>query len=124
MKHASWFAAVLIAGLATTAAAAGAPVQVAGDILTGSNGMTLYTFDRDAGGSGQSACNGPCAANWPPLMASQDAKPEADFSVITRSEGTRQWAFKGKPLYFWSKDQKPGDQTGNGFNGVWHTAKP
>jgi predicted lipoprotein with Yx(FWY)xxD motif len=33
------------------------------------------------------------------------------------------WAHKGKPLYLWSKDQKPGDITGDGFNGIWHVVK-
>ncbi|MBL8441360.1 MAG: hypothetical protein JNK96_09070, partial [Betaproteobacteria bacterium] len=45
------------------------------------------------------------------------------FAVIAREDGKKQWAFKGKPLYFWSKDQKPGDTTGEGFNNVWHVAK-
>jgi len=36
-------------------------------VLVNGAGMTLYTFDKDAGG--KSACNGPCAGNWPPLMA-------------------------------------------------------
>jgi predicted lipoprotein with Yx(FWY)xxD motif len=34
-----------------------------------------------------------------------------------------QWAYKGKPLYFWVKDQKPGDKTGDGFNNVWRVVK-
>lgn len=114
----------VISILVSSAAWAAAPVQTAGDALTGTNGMTLYTFDKDAAGSGKSVCNGPCAVNWPPLAAAADAKAEGDFSIITRDDGARQWAFKGKPLYFWIKDQKPGDQTGQGVNGVWHVAKP
>ncbi len=90
--------------------------------LTNAAGMTLYTFDKDAGG--KSACNGPCAANWPPLMATGDARAEGDWSIITRDDGTKQWAWKGKPLYLWSKDKKPGDKTGDGFlNGAWHVAR-
>jgi predicted lipoprotein with Yx(FWY)xxD motif len=84
-------------------------------------GMTLYTFDRDAGG--KSACNGPCATNWPPLMAGADAKASGDWTVITRDDGSKQWAFKGKPLYAWSKDTKPGEMTGDNVNNVWHVAK-
>jgi predicted lipoprotein with Yx(FWY)xxD motif len=84
--------------------------------------MTLYTFDKDAGG--KSACNGPCATNWPPLMASADAKPAGSYTVIARDDGGKQWAYKGKPLYAWNKDQKPGDVTGDGFlNGAWHIAQ-
>ncbi len=47
------------------------------------------------------------------------------FTVITRDDGGKQWAYKGKPLYTWQKDQKPGDITGDGFlNGAWHIAQP
>jgi predicted lipoprotein with Yx(FWY)xxD motif len=69
-------------------------------------------------------CNGPCATNWPPLFAMDNDGSAGDYSVITRDDGKKQWAFKGKPLYFWSKDQKAGDTTGDGFNNVWHVAKP
>jgi len=96
-------------------------VKKSGGMLTNTAGMTVYTFDKDA--SGKSACNGPCAANWPPLMATADAKASGDMTIITRDDGAKQWAYKGKPLYLWSKDQKPGDTTGDNFNNVWHTAK-
>ncbi|WP_431859130.1 COG4315 family predicted lipoprotein [Azospirillum sp.] len=108
------------------AQAAGEPAKTAqaagGQVLTDQKGMTLYTFDKDA--SGKSACNGPCATNWPPLVASADAKPMGKYTVITRDDGVRQWAYSGKPLYTWAKDAKPGDTTGDGVNSVWHVAKP
>ena len=104
-------------------ACAGTPAKMDGGVLTGATGMTLYTFDRDAANSGKSVCNGPCAANWPPLMASDAAKPGGAYTVISRDDGKKQWAFKGKPLYYWTKDQKPGDKTGDGFNSVWHVAR-
>lgn len=91
--------------------------------LVGPNGMTLYTFDRDAAGAGKSACNGPCAKNWPPLLAGSDT-PTGDFTVVERDDGARQLAYKGKPLYYWVKDTQPGDRTGDGVNQVWRTAKP
>ena len=99
------------------------PAKKAADgTLTNAAGMTLYTFDKDA--AGKSACNGPCAANWPPLMAGAGAAASGDWSIVTRDDGARQWAYKGKPLYAWAKDQKPGDKTGDGFaNNAWHTAK-
>ena len=100
-----------------------APAMAEGGVLVNSAGMTLYTFDADP--AGKSTCNGACADNWPPLMASGDEKPtSADWSVVTRDDGKKQWAYKGKPLYQWSKDQKPGDKTGDGFKNVWHVAKP
>jgi predicted lipoprotein with Yx(FWY)xxD motif len=116
----SMLAAALLA--AAFVAQAQSPATKAADgTLTDAKGMTLYTFDRDAGG--KSACNGPCATNWPPLMAAADAKDSGDWTVVTRDDGAKQWAYKGKPLYAWAKDTKPGDKTGDGVNNVWHTAK-
>ncbi|HUC51169.1 MAG TPA: hypothetical protein VMA30_17455 [Xanthobacteraceae bacterium] len=94
-----------------------------GKVLTNDSGMTLYVFDKDS--AGKSACNGPCAGNWPPLTAAATAKPMGNYSVITRDDGTKQWAYKGRPLYAWKNDKKPGDITGDGFlNGAWHAAQP
>ena len=100
------------------------PATVSDSMLVGPNGMTLYVFDKDAANSGKSACNGPCAANWPPLLASDMDKPAGDYMVITRDDGKKQWAIKGKPLYYWAKDSKPGDKTGDGVLNIWHVAKP
>lgn len=116
--------ALTAAMLGGCASMANAPAKVADGVLTGPNGMTLYTFDRDTAGSGKSVCNGPCATNWPPLMAADADKASGDFSIITRDDGSKQWAQKGKPLYYWAKDAKPGDKTGDGFNKIWQTAKP
>ncbi|HEY8606048.1 MAG TPA: hypothetical protein VIM12_02900 [Noviherbaspirillum sp.] len=112
-------AALAVAGTAG-AQGAGAPAKMENGVLVGSNGMTLYTFDKDA--DGKSMCNGKCAENWPPLIA-DNTVPPGDFSVITRDDGKKQVAYKGKPLYYWVKDQKPGDRTGDGVNNVWHVAK-
>lgn len=101
-----------------------APATATDGVLVGANGMTLYTFDNDAAGSGKSVCSGPCAANWPPLPAAAGATASGAWSVVTRDDGGRQWAYKGKPLYFWARDQKPGDRTGDGFNKVWQLARP
>ncbi len=116
-------AAMVFAGAALAAAPVKTGNSAKGTVLTDEHGMTLYTFAKDKGG--KSACNGKCAANWPPLMVSAGAKPSGKYTVITRTDGTKQWAFKGKPLYTWVKDKKPGDITGDGFlNGAWHIAKP
>lgn len=115
---------ILSATLAACAAYGAGPAMVSDGVLTGSNGMTLYTFDRDAAGSGKSVCNDGCAKNWPPLMAKPEDMGSGEYSVITRDDGSKQWAFKGKPLYYWVKDQKPGDKTGDGVNNVWRVVKP
>ncbi|TXD97420.1 hypothetical protein FUT87_04895 [Mitsuaria sp. TWR114] len=117
-------AAALLMAAAGLATAQTAPAMAKDGALVGANDMTLYTFDKDAAGSGKSVCNGPCATNWPPLMARAEDKASGDWSIITRDDGSKQWAYKGKPLYFWAKDAKPGDRSGDGINQVWHTAKP
>lgn len=112
-----------LAALPLSASAADAPAMLQDGVYVGANGMSLYTFDQDMANSGKSTCNGPCAANWPPLMANAGATPMGDFKVITRDDGSAQWSLKGKPLYYWVKDQKPGDRSGDGFKGVWHLAR-
>ena len=98
-------------------------VKMAGGMLVNTSGMTLYTFDKDVAGSGKSSCNGPCATLWPPASAAADAKPEGDLSIVTRDDGSKQWAYKGKPVYAYAADKKPGDATGDNFKDVWHIVK-
>ena len=115
-------AIVLTAVLGACASMGGAPMaaKFEGGTLVNSAGMTLYTFDKDAAGSGKSTCNGPCAVNWPALRATDADHASGDWSIAIRDDGSKQWAYKSKPLYLWSKDQKPGDKTGDGVNKVWH----
>jgi len=120
--------AISISSLAADKAKMPSGVKVSktalGPVLTDAKGMTLYTFDKDAA-PGKSFCNGPCAQNWPPLVAPPNAKAKADWSVVTRDDGSKQWAYKNKPLYGFAKDGKPGETTGDGFlNNAWHAAKP
>ncbi|CAM3108980.1 hypothetical protein PANO111632_03615 [Paracoccus nototheniae] len=115
--------AITMSGAAFAAEPAKTGQSAKGPTLTNDQGMTLYTFDKDA--NGKSACNGPCAANWPPLSAPGDAQASGGYTVIARDDGSRQWAYRGRPLYTWVKDAKPGDITGDGFlNGAWHVAMP
>ena len=116
--------AALLAGCATgTATMAKSPATTMTGMLVGPTQMTLYVFDKDA--AGKSMCNGGCATNWPPLMAPANATPIGDWSVVMRDDGSKQWAYKGRPLYHWAKDAKPGDMTGDGLlNNSWHVAKP
>ena len=110
------------AGAAATGSATVTTAQTSlGKILVDSKGMTLYVWDNDKT-MGTSSCTGACATAWPPLMAT--ASPTygagltaAMFSTITRSDGTKQIAVNGKPLYHWVNDKKAGDTTGQGVNG-------
>jgi predicted lipoprotein with Yx(FWY)xxD motif len=119
--------AAAISLAAISAASAAPPTQTGttakGSTLTDTKGMSLYTFDKDA--DGKSACNGPCAANWPALKAEASDAAGDGYTVIARDDGSKQWAYKGKPLYTFTKDQKAGDIIGDGFlNGAWHLAQP
>jgi predicted lipoprotein with Yx(FWY)xxD motif len=119
--------AVAISLAAISSASAAPPTKTGsttkGPALTDARGMSLYTFDKDSGG--KSACNGPCVTNWPVLKAEASDQPSGNYTIITRDDGSKQWAYKGKPLYTFAKDQKAGDITGDGFlNGAWHLAQP
>ena len=123
--------ALIAAAVMVTAAVAQttAPAKVAdtskGKALVDGKGMTLYVFDKDKDMPGKSACNGPCAENWPVLLASDSDKASGDWSVVTRDDGKKMWAYKGRPLYTWKNDKAPGDVDGDGkLNGAWHIAAP
>jgi predicted lipoprotein with Yx(FWY)xxD motif len=103
------------------------PAQVVqtkkGSILVDPNGMTLYTFDRDTSGN-KSTCEGKCTEHWVPLAAPANAEAKGDFTVIIRSDGSKMWAYRYRPLYTSQSDRAPGDV--NGFDGanLWHVARP
>ena len=131
MRKARWFlylAVVLLAGYAHAADKMPKGVQERKtdsgmSVLADAKGMTLYTFDKDM--NGMSMCTDKCAQNWPALVAGPNAKPMGDWTIVDRQDGTKQWAYKGKPLYTFVKDMKAGDTMGNGAgNGVWHVAMP
>jgi len=112
---------------ATDPVGAGVEVRVAAaggtsvSVYTDANGMTLYTFDKDE--KGKSNCYDKCAANWPPLKAEAGAKAVDEWSVVDRTDGTKMWAYDGKPVYTFVKDKKAGDTTGEGVAGAWHVVK-
>lgn len=92
-----------------------------GEVLTNAKGMTLYTFDKDA--KDTSNCYDECAQKWPPLTAAADTAADGKYTQVARKDGSKQWAYDGRPLYLWQNDKKPGDVTGDGVGGIWHVAK-
>lgn len=98
-----------------------------GMILTDANGMTLYFFLNDT--SSESTCYDDCAGNWPSFAT--EGEPQAgagiDASLLgttTRTDGTVQITYNGKPLYLFAGDQNPGDTNGQGIGDVWYVASP
>jgi predicted lipoprotein with Yx(FWY)xxD motif len=99
---------------------------VGGNYLVDGAGATLYYFAKDS--AGMSACTGDCLKAWPAFTASAIIAPSAvnasDFGAITRDDGTAQVTFKGYPLYYWMKDKKRGDVTGQGVGKAWYVVDP
>ena len=86
------------------------------------NGFSLYVFERDP--PGRSTCVDQCARDWPPVPAPQDAHQLGDWTPIRRSDGTLQWAYKGKPVYTFSGDTAAGQVNGAGAQGLWRLIVP
>jgi predicted lipoprotein with Yx(FWY)xxD motif len=97
-----------------------------GTFLTDQAGRTLYMYTRDD--IGLSNCYDACAAAWPPLLTDADPSgPDgiaAGLGTTQRTDGSVQVTYNGMPLYYWSKDQKPGDTTGQNVGGVWFVVNP
>ena len=118
-------AAVMI----TSSALAAEPWKIlktsAGAIWADQSGMTLYVFARDH--RNRSSCYGQCAYVWPPFRAGEHAKATGEWTIVTRTDGSRMWAYDGHPLYTYVRDKRPGQVTGNGvyqFGGLWHVVWP
>ncbi len=96
-----------------------------GTFFTDKNGRSLYFFTKDV--ENLNSCQGSCLTNWPIFYAEQLQIPaflnKADFSVLTRSDGTKQTTYKGWPLYYFAKDTAAGDVKGEAVGGVWFVAK-
>lgn len=97
---------------------------VKGNYLTDFQGITLYIFDKDK--AGVSNCYDICAITWPPYTSGATAQSQMprNITVISRTDGTKQFAWKDKPLYHYINDKKTGDLNGDGFGGIWHLVKP
>src|SRR5215475_833556 len=94
-----------------------------GTVLADPKGMTLYYFDRDDSGN-KSNCDGKCTERWIPFAAPADAEATGDFTLIVRSDGSRMWAYRYRPLYFSRQDKVPGDVNGYDTSNLWHIARP
>ena len=126
MKKASILAlaaALAVAGAGHAGTNTFQPIDTShGTVLAASNGMTLYTYEKD--NPNTSNCYGKCAANWPPYTANSAAQPYGKYTLVERQDGQRQWALNGEPLYFRIMDKKLGDVSGDGVKEEWQVAHP
>jgi predicted lipoprotein with Yx(FWY)xxD motif len=102
--------------------------STAGNIVVDANGMSVYFFTKDVRNSGTSACTGACLTAWPPVHSTA-VTPSAEgitgtLGTIPTSDGAKQLTLNGLPLYYYEKDKKPGDITGQGVGGVWYLSDP
>lgn len=96
-----------------------------GQILVDSKGMALYMFDPDQ--QGRSTCEGDCLAAWPPVPGPAEAGEGVDQSLLGTTkapDGTTMATYNDWPLYYWVKDKRPGDVTGQAVNDVWWVMSP
>jgi len=99
-----------------------------GSILADGSGRTLYLFTKDTPNT--PSCYGQCAATWPPFVASSGSPgvgtglDPTKVGTALRTDGTTQVTYKGRPLYYYAQDQKPGVASGQGVGGVWYVVSP
>jgi predicted lipoprotein with Yx(FWY)xxD motif len=111
------------AAVASDAAPASVVLEERGHgwLIRDTENMSLYMTKQDLE-PGVSTCVEACATKWPPLVAAEGAASEGDWQVMSRDDGTSQWAFRGHPLYRYTGDKAQGDDFGDGFRNVWYLA--
>ena len=98
--------------------------------LTDGDGRSLYRFDKDSATPSQSNCDGDCAVTWPPLLVSRGQAlyivgiDPGRVGFVERADGSCQITVGGWPVYYFSKDKKPGDLLGQGVGGTWFAVAP
>lgn len=93
-----------------------------GTIVVDDKGMTVYVFDNDTQGSGESSCSGQCLGNWPPVTADQAPTLDGvtgDVGTITGTDGSTQVTLDGWPLYYFAGDSAAGDTNGQAVSDIW-----
>jgi predicted lipoprotein with Yx(FWY)xxD motif len=93
-----------------------------GSVLVDAQGRTLYRYTPDK--TSKSTCTGACAQDWPPatIQGSEQltvAGAKGTVSTTTRSDGSKQLVFDGKPLYRFASDASKADALGQGVQNIW-----
>jgi predicted lipoprotein with Yx(FWY)xxD motif len=88
-----------------------------GLMLVNTAGFAVYSWDGD--GLEKSNCNAECLKKWSPVLAAETSQPQGEWTIIQRSPGVRQWAFRKKPVYTYIADNKPKSMLGSDEPG-WH----
>lgn len=121
MKTSSLLALLGLHVHALATAAPVSPVIERDGYVRDGGGRSLYVFGQDS--VGQSNCNGDCNRSWPAYLAARDVPAHPLMTVIKRTDGAMQWAYRGQPLYYFAGDRSANDMNGDGLGGQWHAAR-
>ncbi len=86
-------------------------------VATADTGRSLYTWDKDT--ATKSMCDAACQREWQPVLAPESVQPQGEWTIIQNSPGTKQWVFRGKPVYTHLSDDKTYSVQGGDIPG-WH----
>jgi predicted lipoprotein with Yx(FWY)xxD motif len=93
-------------------------------VLANLRGRTLYSLSVEK--HGKFICTAGCLSVWHPLLVPAGTKPKGPVALgtVTRPEGKTQVTYRGRPLYSFAEDSKPGETNGEGIRdvGTWHAA--
>ncbi|MEV6237774.1 hypothetical protein [Lentzea sp. NPDC051838] len=94
-------------------------------------GRTVYWFSDDPVNGGVSNCNGDCEKTWTPITVAKGTKlffpgiKRENIGFIKRADGkTTQVTIGGRPIYLFTKDEKPGDIKGQNVGNKWFVINP
>jgi predicted lipoprotein with Yx(FWY)xxD motif len=103
-----------------------------GAVLVSSSGLTLYMFVPDA--RHRVTCTKLCTANWPPVKISEGGRlvggPGVRADLLGSDpdpSGGRVVTYNGWPLYTYTSDLQPGEDSGQGIDlngGDWYVMRP
>ena len=98
-----------------------------GKIIVDDKGMTLYMFGKDT--PDKSNCSGNCLKAWPPLVTQGspvlgDGVDKSLVGSATMADGSKIVTYNHMPLYYWVKDTKAGNTTGQNVGKVWFVVAP
>jgi predicted lipoprotein with Yx(FWY)xxD motif len=82
---------------------------------------SIYVYDLDK--AGKPTCSEECSRHWLPVIASKGSQPVGAWTMVERTDHSKQWCYRNQPIYTYVND-KSGATSGDGVDGVWHVVLP
>ncbi|MFJ9241179.1 hypothetical protein [Streptomyces sp. NPDC101776] len=102
-------------------------VEGVGTVVTDTNGMTLYRYDKDESNPSKWTCSGTCVKTWIPVIVPESVQTEGvgrSLLGTVHRDGEPQLTLAGWPLYRYVGDTAAGQANGQGNDGAWHAVTP